>query len=58
MNGVGDRYKPQKRTRKTGTVKRVALSDDAKRAYEALLETRAEKEKAYGRFLDPNNKTR
>jgi len=58
MTESNDRYKRQKPTRKTGTVKHVTLSEETKRAYEELLKAREEKQMAYGRYLDPDNKTR
>jgi len=58
MDGQNERYKAPKRTRKTGTVRQVTLSEDAKRAYEDLLKSRDEKQKTYGRHLDQDNKTR
>ncbi|MFC5068972.1 hypothetical protein [Flaviflagellibacter deserti] len=44
-------YKRAKDPRKKQPVKRVALSDEAKRAYEELIQKRDERDKNYGVHL-------
>lgn len=58
MSDTNGRYKRAKPTRKTGSVKHVALSEDAKKKYEELVRARDEKEAAYGRHLAEEQKTR
>ncbi|MBZ9937614.1 hypothetical protein LB518_15020 [Mesorhizobium sp. BR1-1-16] len=44
--------------RKKAPVKRVSLSEDAKRAYEELVQKRDERDREYGRHLAADNKPR
>ena len=52
MNTASSTFKkPSSRTKKTAPVRRVALSDEAKKAYEELVNSRDEREKTYERHL-------
>lgn len=51
-------YKRANPPRKKQPVKRVTLSDEAKRAYEELIQKREEKERTYGTHLGPNDRVR
>ncbi|MCX5497053.1 hypothetical protein OSH11_20275 [Kaistia dalseonensis] len=44
--------------RKKAAVKRVTLSEEAKRAYEELVTKRDERDREYGRHLAADNKPR
>ena len=56
MSDTNGRYKRARPARKTGSVKHVALSDEAKKMYEDLVRTRDEREAAYGRHLADEQK--
>jgi hypothetical protein len=58
VSDTNGRYKRARPARKTGSVKHVTLSDDAKKKYEDLVRTRDEKEAVYGRHLAEEQKTR
>ncbi|MCB1500316.1 MAG: hypothetical protein KDK07_11105 [Bauldia sp.] len=58
MSGTNGQYKRSKPPRKSATVRRVTLSDDAKKKYEELVRTRDEREQAYGRHLGDEWKTK
>lgn len=51
-------FKRPKTTRKKEPVRKVALSDEAKQAYESLMKERDDREKQYGRHLGADNKIR
>ena len=53
-----EQYKRANPPRKKQPVKRVVLSDEAKRAYEELIQKRDEKDKTYGTHLGPNDRIR
>lgn len=57
MEDDKERYQKQK-PRKSAPVKRVPLSDDAKRAYEEMILKRDERDKEYARHLSQDNKPR
>lgn len=57
MDQPKDRFGKQP-ARKKAPVKRVVLSEDAKRAYEELVNQRDEREREYGRHLAADNKPR
>jgi hypothetical protein len=58
LSDTNGRYKRAKPVRKTGSVKHVTVSEDAKKKYEELVRNRDEKEAAYGRHLAEEQKTR
>lgn len=58
MSGTNGRYKKAKAQRKSGTVKRVPLSEEARKKYEELVRSRDEREASYGRHLAEERKTR
>ncbi len=58
MNDTNGRFKRAKASRKSGSVKRVTLSDDAKKKYEELVRVRDEREQAYGQHLAEERKTK
>ena len=58
MSDINGRYKKAKPQKKSGNVRHVALSEDAKKKYEELVKTRDEQEAAYGRHLAEERKTR
>lgn len=58
MADGNERFKRVKAQRKSGSVKRVTLSDEAKRKYEELVRARDERERAYGRHLAEERKAR
>lgn len=58
MSNINGRFKKAKPQRKSGGVKHVTLSDEAKKKYEELVKTRDEQEAAYGRHLAEERKTR
>ncbi len=58
MNDTGDRYKRAKSTRKTQPVKRVVLSEEARRAYEDMVKERDARDRDYVRHLASDNKPR
>ena len=52
MNNAGTKTKrPPSRTKKTSPVRRVTLSEEARKAYEELVNRRDEREKTYERHL-------
>ncbi|WEK50452.1 MAG: hypothetical protein P0Y66_22970 [Candidatus Kaistia colombiensis] len=55
MTETTDRFKKSPRRAKT-PVKRVSLSAEARQAYEDLVRTRDERERAYGQHLPADNK--
>lgn len=57
MADESERYLKQK-PRKSAPVKRVALSEEAKRAYEELVQKRDERDRDYGSHLSSDNKRR
>jgi hypothetical protein len=59
LNEPTERFKraPSRRS-KTPPVKRVAISPEAAKAYEKLVQERDEKQLGYGRHLGPDNKPR
>ncbi len=58
MSNTNGRFKRAKTQRKSGSVKHVTLSDEAKKKYEELVRTRDEREASYGRHLGEEQKTR
>lgn len=52
-----ERYQKQK-PRRSAPAKTVRLSEDAKRAYEELIQKRDEREREYARHLSQDNKPR
>ena len=58
MVDTNGRYKKAKATKKSGNVRHVTLSEDAKKKYEELVRSRDEQEAAYGRHLAEERKTR
>ena len=58
MSDINGRYKKAKPQKKSGNVRHVTLSEDAKKKYEDLVKTRDEQEAAYGRHLAEERKTR
>jgi len=58
VNDANERFKRAKAPRKSGSVKRVTLSDDAKKKYEDLVRVRDEREQAYGQHLAEERKTK
>jgi hypothetical protein len=58
VNETNERFKRAKAPRKSASVKRVTLSDDAKKKYEDLVRARDEREQAYGRHLAEERKTK
>lgn len=57
MDDNKERFLKQKPRRAT-PAKRVSLSEDAKRAYEELIQKRDEREREYARHLSQDNKPR
>ncbi|MBN8998306.1 MAG: hypothetical protein J0H54_02665 [Rhizobiales bacterium] len=57
MQDDKERYLKQK-ARKAAPVKSVKLSDNAKRAYEELIQKRDERDQSYARHLSQDNKPR
>lgn len=57
MDDDKERYLKQP-PRKKAPVKRVVLSEDAKRAYEELVQKRDERDREYARHLAADNKPR
>ncbi|WP_336801598.1 hypothetical protein [Kaistia sp. MMO-174] len=55
MTETNDRFKKAPRRAKT-PVKRVALSAEARQAYEDLVRTRDERDRTYGQHLPTDNK--
>jgi len=55
MTETTDRFKKAPRRAKA-PVKRVALSAEARQAYEDLVRTRDERDRAYGQHLPADNK--
>jgi hypothetical protein len=52
MNTANSTYKkPSSRTKKTAPVRRITLSEEAKRAYEELVNRRDERERTYEQHL-------
>ena len=58
MSDTNGRFKKAKAQRKSGNVRHVTLSEDAKKKYEEMVKTRDEQEAAYGRHLAEERKTR
>ena len=58
VNDTNERFKRAKPPRKSASVRRVTLSDEAKKKYEELVRTRDEREQAYGRHLAEERKTK
>lgn len=48
----------KKKARKAAPVKSVSLSDDAKRAYEEMMQKRDERDREYARHLSQDNRPR
>jgi hypothetical protein len=57
MSGTSDQFKKKPR-QKTPPGKRVAMSAEAKQAYEELIRARDERERTYERHLPQESKTR
>jgi hypothetical protein len=57
MDDNKERFLKQKPRRAT-PAKRVTLSEDAKRAYEELIQKRDDREREYARHLSQDNKPR
>jgi hypothetical protein len=58
LNETNERFKRAKSRKKTPPVRHVSLSDDAKKAYEALVHERDARERDYGRHLTDDRKGR
>lgn len=58
MNDTNQRFKRTRTQRQTASVKRVTLSDEAKKKYEDLVRSRDEREQAYGRHLAEERKAK
>ena len=58
VNDTNEQFKRAKAPRKSASVKRVTLSDEAKKKYEDLVRTRDEREQAYGRHLAEERKAK
>jgi hypothetical protein len=58
VNETNERFKRAKAQRKSASVKRVTLSDEAKKKYEELVKARDEQERSYGRHLAEERKTK
>lgn len=57
MTETNDRFKKAPR-KKAAPVKRVSLSAEARQAYEDLVRTRDERERAYGQHLPADAKSK
>ncbi|WP_018181345.1 hypothetical protein [Kaistia granuli] len=55
MSEPTERFKKAAR-KKSAPVKKVALSAEARQAYEELVRSRDERDRAYGQFLPAENK--
>ena len=58
MTDTNGRFKRATPRKKTASVKRVTLSDDAKKKYEELVRVRDEREQTYGQHLAEERKTK
>jgi len=58
MTQENERFLKQKPRKKAAPGKRVSLSEDAKRAYEEMIQKRDERERDYARHLAQDNKPR
>jgi hypothetical protein len=58
VSGTNGQYKRSKPQRKSATVRRVTVSEDAKKKYEDLVRARDEREQVYGRHLGDEWKTK
>ncbi len=57
MPDTTQKFKPRER-RKAAPVKRVTVSEEARKAYEALVKERDEADRTYGRHLSEEQKGR
>lgn len=57
MTEQSDNFKKAPR-KKAAPVKKVALSAEARRAYEDMMQNRDERARSYGQFLPADGKTR
>jgi hypothetical protein len=57
MTEQSDHFKKAPR-KKAAPVKKVALSAEARRAYEDMIQNRDERARSYGQFLPADGKTR
>jgi hypothetical protein len=57
MTEPSDHFKKAPR-KKAAPVKRVALSAEARKAYEEMMQSRDERDRSYGQFLPADGKTR
>jgi hypothetical protein len=55
MTDTSDRFKPKDR-RKASRVKHISVSAEAKKAYEAVVEERDERERTYAKHLAPDTR--
>lgn len=58
MSDTNGKFKKAKPQRKSGNVRHVTLSEDAKKKYEEMVKARDEQEAVYGRHLAEERKTR
>lgn len=58
VTDTNERFKRAKPQRKSASVRRVTLSDEAKKKYEELVRSRDEREQTYGRHLAEERKAR
>ncbi len=56
MTGNDSRYKSPKDRKKPAAVKRVAVSTEARAAYEALVRERDERDRTYAKHLAPDKR--